>query len=198
VWLGTAAQAAPAIQLTGTQLASALLPASYFPAGCKVVKSTVFNSGPRLEHGPAKYHLATFSCKNYLVNGLPETGFGETSSAGDAVNKGSQAYQQGAWQFASASQAASFFRQFYAFTTLAGTDVYAIDALGSTSPAQPAVPAALLHLIARVQAARQAITRSRWPSGVRWRPEFWLRTATARARRGRPGAVPGAVGGAAG
>jgi hypothetical protein len=38
--------------------------------------------------------------------------------------------------------------------TLAGTDVYAIDALGSKSPAKPAVPAALLHLIARVQAAR--------------------------------------------
>jgi hypothetical protein len=207
MWLGTAAQAAPAVQLTGTQLASALLPASYFPAGYKVVKSTVYNSGPGLEHGPAKYHLATFSCRNYLVNGLPDTGFGESSSAGDAVNKGSQAYQQGVWQFASASQAASFYRQFYAFTwrcrsitatvgqdkatlttqslmktqvgrhaafravqtatltglpatmnntivTLAGTDVYAIDALGSKSPATPAVPAALLRLIARVQAAR--------------------------------------------
>jgi hypothetical protein len=36
--------------------------------------------------------------------------------------------------------------------TLAGTDVYAIDALGSTVPAKPTVPAALLRLIVRVQA----------------------------------------------
>jgi hypothetical protein len=34
------------------------------------------------------------------------------------------------------------------------TDVYQVDAAGWTVPAKPAVPAALLRLIARVQAAR--------------------------------------------
>lgn len=200
-----AALAATPAQLTGTQLASRLLPASYFPAGYKIVKSTEFNSGRHLEHGPARLHLGTFSCKKYLIDGLPVTGFGETATAGYAVNRHEQAFAQVVWQFATARQAASFYRQFYAFTgrcrsvtatighdkatlttqllkkthvgrhpafravqkatltglpatlndtrvTLAGTDVYAIDALGSTVPAKPTVPAALLRLIARVQA----------------------------------------------
>jgi hypothetical protein len=35
---------------------------------------------------------------------------------------------------------------------LAGTDVYLINAAGNIEPAKPTVPAALLRLIARVQA----------------------------------------------
>ena len=205
--LGPAAQAAPVVQHTGTQLASALLPASYFPSGYKVEKFGHFNSGRRLEHGPAKYHLATFGCKKFLLNGLPQTGFGETADAGNVMNNRGRAYQQVVWQFASSGQAASFYRQLDAFTwrcrsvtatlgqdtaklttqslkqthlgrhpafraaqtetltgfpatindttvTVAGTDVYFIDAAGQKPPSKPAVPAALLHLIARVQALR--------------------------------------------
>jgi hypothetical protein len=203
--LGPAAQAATPVQLTGAQLASRLLPTSYFPSGYKIDKAATFNSGGRLEHGPAKHHLASLGCKNYLINGLPRTGFGETATAGSVVGRRAQAYEQHVWQFASPAKAASFYRQYYAFTqrcrtitatvgkdkaglttrllkkthvgrypvfralqivtltgfpptvndttvALAGTDVYLINAAGNIEPAKPTVPAALLRLIARVQA----------------------------------------------
>jgi hypothetical protein len=208
-----AAQAAAPVQLTGTHLHAALLPASSFPSGYKVEKIENYSSGAKLEHGPAKYHLATFSCQRWLVSGFPETGFGETATAADIISKpgtkakpGAQAYQQTVFQFATSARAAVFYRQMYAFTqrcrtvsasfhgkvglttrfirkthvgrdqafralqtetatgfhatlndtttVLAGTDVYQLDAAGWTVPATPAVPAALLHLIARVRAAR--------------------------------------------
>ena len=82
-----AAQATPIqFQLTGAQLASRLLPPSSFPSGYKIVKSGTYNSGRRLEQGPAKHHLATFSCKTYIINGLARTGFGETATAGSIVS----------------------------------------------------------------------------------------------------------------
>jgi len=197
-----------AASLRCQELASGLLPASYFPPGYKAETWGRFNSGRRLEHGPAKYHLATFSCKKFLINALlPETGLGETADAGNVMNDRGRAYQQIVWQFASSGQAASFYRQLYAFTwrcrsvtatsgqdtlrlttqsltktylgrhpafraaqtatatgfpatindttvTMAGTRVYFIDAAGQKPPSKPAVPAALLHLIARVQAVR--------------------------------------------
>ena len=91
-----AAQAAAPVQLTGTQLASRLLPPSSFPSGYKIVKSGTYSSGRHLEDGPVKHHLASFSCKTYIVNGLPRTGFGETATAGSIVNKPRVgAYQQG-------------------------------------------------------------------------------------------------------
>lgn len=206
--LGPAAQAAAPVQLTGTHLHAALLPASYFPSGYKTEKIENFSSGAKLEHRPAKYHLATFGCQRWLLDGLPQTGFGETATAGDIISKaGKQAYGQNVFQFATHAQAAAFYRQSYAFTwrcrtvaasfnggkarltttfikkthvgryqafralqtetapgfdatlndtttVLAGTDVYEFDAAGWTVPTKPAVPAALLHLIARVQAAR--------------------------------------------
>jgi hypothetical protein len=205
--LGPAAQAAAPAQLTGTHLHAALLPASYFPSGYQVEKIENYSSGAKLEHGQARYHLATFSCQKWLVFAFPETGFGETATAADIISRaGSQAYAQTVFQFATSAQAATFYRQMYAFTqrcrtitasfhgkvglttkfikqehvgryaafralqtetatgfrptlndtttVLAGTDVYQLDAAGQTVPATPAVPAALLHLIARVQAAR--------------------------------------------
>jgi hypothetical protein len=172
-------------------------------------RSGSYSSGAKLEHGPAKHHLATYSCQRWLVGDFPETGFGETATAGDFVSQdgGSRVYEQDVNQFATHAQAAAFYQQWYAFawrcqtvtasshgkvwrlttkfvtkthvgryaafralqalsegggraflndntTVLAGTDVYQVDAAGWTVPAKPAVPAALLHLIARVQAAR--------------------------------------------
>ena len=38
--------------------------------------------------------------------------------------------------------------------TVAGTDVFLLDALGQKPPARPAATTALLHLVTRVQAAR--------------------------------------------
>ena len=81
------------------------------------MKSGTYNSGRHLEHGPVKHHLAAFSCKTYIVKGLPRTGFGETATAGSVVgNKSAQAYQQVVFQFASTKQATAFYRQLYAFT----------------------------------------------------------------------------------
>jgi hypothetical protein len=111
-----AAQAATPAQLTGTQLASRLLPPSSFPPGYKIVKSGTYNSGGHLEHGSVKHHLASFSCKTYIVRGLPRTGFGETATAESIVSSKHGAYQQGVFQFASSSQATAFYRQLYAFT----------------------------------------------------------------------------------
>jgi len=111
-----AAQAATPAPLTGTQLASRLLPPSSFPSGYKIVKSGTYNSGARLEHGPVRHHLATFSCKTYIIKGLPRTGFGETATAGSIVDSKQGAYQQVVFQFASTKQAATFYRQLYAFT----------------------------------------------------------------------------------
>jgi hypothetical protein len=205
--LAPASQAAVSrsIQLTGTQLASALLPTSYFPPGYKVEKFGDYNSGRRLEQGPARYHLATFSCQKYLLNGLPHTGLGETATADIVINNERLgAYQQTVWQFSSSSRAATFYQQMYAFTarcrtiavkagtvtaglttqsldttrlggrhafqaiqtvtatgfpatindtlvTVAGTDVFLIDAVGQKPPTKPAPATALLHLITLVQ-----------------------------------------------
>lgn len=80
-----AAQAAPASggQLTGTQLGSALLPVSYFPAGYAILWAG--SSGSRLEHPAVKVDQYTFSCKLWLKDGEPDEGFGETAYAGDVV-----------------------------------------------------------------------------------------------------------------
>jgi hypothetical protein len=111
-----AAQAATPVQLTGAQLATRLLPPSSFPSGYQISKPNTYNSGRRLEHGPVKHHLATFSCKTYIVKSLPRTGFGETATASSVVAKSAQAYQQVVFQFASTKQATAFYRQLYAFT----------------------------------------------------------------------------------
>ncbi len=102
-----------AVQLTGTQLASQLLPTSYFPSGYTIEKGSAYNSGRQLEHAAAKYNLATFSCKKSLTSGLPNTGFGETATAGSIISDRKEGFQQTVWQFASSAQAASFYKRMY-------------------------------------------------------------------------------------
>jgi hypothetical protein len=117
-----AAQASgpPGVQRTGTQLASVLLPVSYFPPGYR--NGPRHNSGSRLEHGPARYDVNTMSCKKLVVN-PPVTGYGETAAAvafvvrlplaptGTAVLP---TYLQEVHQFASPAAAAAFFQAGYA------------------------------------------------------------------------------------
>jgi hypothetical protein len=113
-----AAQASspPGVQRTGTQLASALLPVSYFPSGYQ--KGGSRNSGSRLEHSPARYHLNTMNCKK-LVTNPPVTGYGETAAAVDYVSGSAPAktgitvlptYVQEVYQFASPAAAAAYFQ----------------------------------------------------------------------------------------
>jgi hypothetical protein len=102
-------------QLTGTQLASALLPASYFPAGYKVDHSNDYNSGSRLERGPARYNIARISCKTFN-NAVGKKGFGESAIATDffAQSEGNSfrldAFGQLVYQFRAPGMATEFFR----------------------------------------------------------------------------------------
>jgi hypothetical protein len=120
VTVGTAraAERAPAaqpIQLTGSQLAADLLPASTFPSQYRYDASTAHESGKRLETGKAKYHLATISCTT-LSNVYDGPGFGETAVAtssystlvGNLTATTGAVFGQSVYQFASASTARSF------------------------------------------------------------------------------------------
>ena len=120
--LAPAAQASgsPDVQLTGTQLASALLPASYFPHGYQ--RGPDWNSGRGLEHATAKYSLYTMSCAK-LFTDPPATGYGETAAAGAFIilptlpttsETWSPTYTQDVYQFASPAAADSYFRADYA------------------------------------------------------------------------------------
>jgi hypothetical protein len=99
------------IQLTGVQLLSALLPRSDFPAGFKLDKSGVFDSGGHLENSPARFHLSTMSCKSF-ANNFGNTGFGESATAADDFVNGSftQIFGQQVYQFKTSSAATAFFK----------------------------------------------------------------------------------------
>jgi hypothetical protein len=104
------AAAAPAAQATGTRLAAALLPPSWFGPGLSVMPNSAFNSGGKLEHGPARYNLATVSCANFFFG---TTGFGENAAAGNIVGNDVIEYLQAVYQFASPARAAAFFHGSY-------------------------------------------------------------------------------------
>ena len=103
--------ASPAVQLTGTQLLAALLPRSDFPAGFKLDKSSVFDSGRNLENSPAQHHLSSMSCRSFSFD-FGGTGFGETATASDGfVNSTfTGVYTQQVYQFKTRSVATSFFK----------------------------------------------------------------------------------------
>lgn len=116
------ASSPPSAQRTGTQLAAALVPVSYFPPGYQVLGGPRLNSGSRLEHRPARYNLNTMSCKT-LATSPPVTGYGETAAAIAYVagplppNTGTAVvptYLQEVYQFASPAAAAAYFRADYA------------------------------------------------------------------------------------
>jgi hypothetical protein len=94
-------------QLTGTQLATVLLPQSYFPAGFTLSASSAVSTGNSLSSAPAQYDLASVSCSDF-VNHLGTTGFGETAMAANSFVGQAQAFDQVVYQFGSASAASSF------------------------------------------------------------------------------------------
>ena len=111
----TSRAARPAVQLTGVQLLSALLPQSEFPAGYRLDKSGVTDSGRHLENSPARYHLSTMRCGSFArTYGSP--GFGETATALDDFEKGNftSEYLQQVYQFRTRSTATSFFKEVFA------------------------------------------------------------------------------------
>ena len=111
----TSPAARPAVQLTGVQLLSALLPQSDFPAGYKLGKPDVYDSGRYLENSPAKYHLSTMPCGSFART-LGSPGFGETAIALDNFEKDkfTREYFQQAYQFKTRSTATTFFEGVFA------------------------------------------------------------------------------------
>ena len=98
---------AAAGQLTGTDLASVLLPASDFPAGFTASSSGATTSGGSLTSAAAQYPLATISCSGFVQH-LGSTGFGETGMASDSIVGNNQAYDQAIYQFSTAAEASAF------------------------------------------------------------------------------------------
>lgn len=99
--------AAASGQLTGTQLASVLLPQSDFPAGFATPSTGPVTSGGTLTSGPATYDLTKISCATFIQH-LGATGFGETAMVFGSANGSSQAYDEFIYQFATAAQATAF------------------------------------------------------------------------------------------
>ncbi|MGD0245469.1 MAG: hypothetical protein ABSB59_34820 [Streptosporangiaceae bacterium] len=104
-------------QLTGTQLADALLPAAAFPRGFRIDQPAAFDSGNRLETGPAKHHPDSMSCAD-LARYYTRTGFGESALATDdySTHPGNYNSRHGAifaqtvYQFANERAAKAFWR----------------------------------------------------------------------------------------
>jgi len=117
-----AAQAAThPVQVTGAKLKSALLPASTFGSGFKLVEAT--GSGKTLWHQKATKHVPTMSCANFEIQGL--TRYGESAAAASAIlNSGTTEitslsnlnllYEQTVYQFPSTKAAATFYNQAHA------------------------------------------------------------------------------------
>lgn len=114
-----AAQAAThPVQVSGVKLKSALLPASAFGSGFKVLGAS--SSGKSLWHQTPAKHVATMSCASFENQGL--TRYGESAVATSAIlNNGTTnitslsnlnlLYDQTVYQFPSAKAAAAFYNQ---------------------------------------------------------------------------------------
>jgi hypothetical protein len=98
---------AAAGQLTGTQLESALLPGSDFPAGFATPSTGPVTSGGSLTSGPATYNLATISCATFVQH-LGTEGFGETAFVSGSADATNEAYDEFIYQFGTASAATAF------------------------------------------------------------------------------------------
>jgi hypothetical protein len=114
-----AAQAAThPVQVSGAKLKSALLPASAFGSGFKVLGAS--SSGKSLWHQTPAKHVAATSCATFENQGL--TRYGESAVATSAIlNNGTTnitslsnlnlLYDQTVYQFPSAKAAAAFYNQ---------------------------------------------------------------------------------------
>lgn len=116
-----AAQAAThPVQVSGAKLKSALLPASAFGSGFKLVGA--ISSGKSLWHQKARFHVPAMSCANFENQDL--TRYGESAAATSAIFNNSDAvislenldllYEQTVYQFPSTKAAAAFYSQAHA------------------------------------------------------------------------------------
>jgi PknH-like extracellular domain len=117
-----AAQAAThPVQVTGAKLKTALLPASTFGSGFKLLGTT--DSGKSLWHQKATKHIPTMSCQNFEDLGLAS--YGESAVATSVILDNSTPtttdlsnlnilYEQMVYQFPSTKAAATFYNQAHA------------------------------------------------------------------------------------
>ena len=98
------------VQVTGSRLASALVPASGFGGGYKEFKP--IDTGKHLERGPAAQHLNSMSCSLFWAF-FDLSGYGETAWASDIADSssGGQSYEQAVYQFATSRAAGGFYGQ---------------------------------------------------------------------------------------
>lgn len=99
--------AAAAGQLTGTDLESVLLPASFFPPGFTAPSAGPVTSGGSLIAAAATNNLATMACSTFAER-LGGTGFGETALAAVSLTGATQEYGELVYQFGSAPAATAF------------------------------------------------------------------------------------------
>src|SRR6266581_2777263 len=149
--LSADAATSPRVQLTGTQLLAALLPASDFPAGYKLEKSGIYDSGSHLLTAPAKYNLATQSCRSFSKT-FGQRGFGETAVAADAFSNGGSALKAKLFEIDQSGTISGFKLGFKLVFTVAGQDLFSTGNVGvlTAPPTSPSPRTTMLRLINRV------------------------------------------------
>ncbi|MGW7537594.1 sensor domain-containing protein [Amycolatopsis sp. NPDC054798] len=108
---------ATAPQLTGAQLASALVPQSSFPDDMGVAAGSEVTSGAALSTAQPQHNLAAMSCTDWsvlllkatFVPGFGESAFAANSHATDADRQQAVYVDQAIYQFPSAAAASEFF-----------------------------------------------------------------------------------------
>jgi hypothetical protein len=139
--------AAPTKQLTGTQLAGALLGAADVPADFGTDSGSAVDSGGQLSTVAAKYKPASMSCTD-LLNDIGKAGFGETAMASDEMENddSGEMLDQDVYQFASATDANVFFTSLQAKWNSCGTFTEA-DSSGKVTITAASTPAGLGDMV---------------------------------------------------
>lgn len=145
---GAAARvAAPGKQLTGTQLAAALLGAADVPAGFGTDSSSVVDTAGQLSTAAAKYKPANMSCTD-LLNTIGKAGFGESAMASDEMENddSGEMIDQDVYQFPSATAANVFFTSLQAKWNSCGTFTES-DSSGKVTITAASTPAGLGDMV---------------------------------------------------
>lgn len=143
----TARVAAPAAQLTGSQLAAALLGAADVPADFGTDSGSSLDSGGALTTATAKYKPANLSCTD-LLNDIGKAGFGESAMASDEMENddSGEMLDQDVYQFPSATAANVFFTSLQAKWNSCGTFTES-DSAGKVTITAASTPAGLGDMV---------------------------------------------------
>ena len=143
----TAQVGAPSKQLTGTQLAGALLAAADVPADFGTDSGSAVDSGGALTSAAAKYKPAGMSCTD-LLDDIGKAGFGESAMASAEMENddSGELLDQDVYQFPSATDANVFFTSLQAKWNSCGTFTES-DSSGKVTITAASTPAGLGDLV---------------------------------------------------